>query len=125
MFSQGVEWGYRLPLEFTASRNGENWTVKGQMTNDTPYILAEIKLWIEGREVIVGQIKPGQTFPFSFTGSYSEISVRMPGSPPPGKGVVAATFRPMGFVVGTGLGEERGRGPLVYYTYSSVNAEGS
>jgi hypothetical protein len=122
LFDQSIEWKYRLPARIEIVRDANGLRVKGSVTNDTPYRLDSVKLWIEGRQVTVAFLDPGATVEIDSPLASDPSTVRAPGSPPPAKGLVTLTAQVKGIPAGTSLGEEKGLGATLVYSYGSISA---
>jgi hypothetical protein len=116
---QAMEWPYALPLRLELSDDAPL-RARGAFTNDTPYDLFSVVLWVGNLQVSLGDVKPGETKEINeFLPSIAPMQ-RSFEQPPLAAGQVAVTAMIGGLAVGATIGKEQGTGPRLLYTYSSV-----
>ncbi len=125
-FEQAVDWQHRLPLRLQLEGPANLMRAQGAFTNDTPYDLSSTTVWVGLSQVVLGEVKSGETRSINEFLSAPSQSVQTYGQrgyeqPPVSAGQVALTADVQGLTVGSTVGKEQGRGTRLFFTYSSVS----
>jgi hypothetical protein len=122
-FEQNLPWSHRLPLRLSLTRASGRLRASGAFTNQTPYDLESVTLWVGLGQIFLGDVRAGETKDINELMPATAIQERGFAQPPFSAGQVGLTADVKGFNAGTPIGTEQGRGAQLLYTYSSVAAE--
>jgi hypothetical protein len=120
---QALPWPHTFPLRLELSRSGGSVRARGALTNGSPYDLTTVTLWIGYDQVVLGELKAGETREINEIVPVSGIQQRGYQQPPMGRGQVALTAGIPGLEVASPLGKEQTGGPAIYYSYSTVSGK--